>query len=88
MGPTQRKSAVLSELEEAAVVAVRVQTRLPLDDLCSALSALLHSLRGIGRQSDGVSRLPHPPRDKVKRFKACEIGCFHLDIGELRTAQG
>jgi transposase-like protein len=37
MGPTQRMSAVLSELEEAAVVAVRIQTRLSLDDLYSVM---------------------------------------------------
>ncbi len=46
------------------------------------------SLRGIGLRPDGVPRLPHPPRDKVKRFKAYEIGYFHLDICELRTAEG
>lgn len=82
MGPTQRKSAVLSELEEAAAVAVRVPTRPPSGDLCSALSALLTSLRGIGLQPDVVSRLPHRPPDKVKRSKACEVGCSHLGIGD------
>src|SRR3712207_6504146 len=33
MGPKQRRSSGLTELEEAAVVAVRVHARLPLDDL-------------------------------------------------------
>ena len=108
MGPTQRKSAVLSELGETAVVAVRVQTRLPLDDLYSVMpdaipplsrstlhralqrsvGCAVYSLRGIELQPDGVRHLPHPPRDKVKRFKAYEIGYFHLNNCELRTAQG
>jgi transposase InsO family protein len=92
MGPTQRKSAVLSEVEEAAVVAVRVQTRLSLDDLYSVMrDAIPHLSRSTlhrALQRHGVSRLPCPPRDKVKRFKAYEIGYFHLDICELRTAEG
>ena len=44
MGPTQRKSSVLSALEEAAVVAVRVQTRLSLDDLCSVMRDAIFAL--------------------------------------------
>lgn len=37
MGPRERRSTVLSEVEEAAVVAFRVQTHLALDDVVAAL---------------------------------------------------
>ena len=37
MGPRERRSSVLTALEEAAVVAVRVQARLPLDDLFAVM---------------------------------------------------
>ena len=33
MGPRERRSTVLSPMEEAAIVALRVQARLPLDDV-------------------------------------------------------
>jgi hypothetical protein len=32
-------------------------------------------------------RVP-PPAEKPKRFKACEIGYFHVDTAELRCAGG
>jgi hypothetical protein len=44
MGLKQRQSLVLSALEEAAVVAVRVQMRLPLDDLCSVMRDAIFAL--------------------------------------------
>jgi hypothetical protein len=37
MGPKERRSSVLSAIEEAAIVALRVQARLPLDDVFVAL---------------------------------------------------
>lgn len=33
MGPKERRSTVLSPMEEAAIVTMRVQARLPLDDV-------------------------------------------------------
>jgi len=36
-GPKERRSIVLSPMEEAAIVALRVQARLPLDDVYIAL---------------------------------------------------
>lgn len=33
MGPKERRSSVLSAIEEAAIVALRVEARLPLDDV-------------------------------------------------------
>ena len=70
------------------MAAVRVQTRLPLDDLYSvmrdAIPPVSRSTLHRALQRHGVSHPPHhPPPDKVKRFKACEIGYLHLDIGEL-----
>ncbi|MDQ1199110.1 hypothetical protein QE435_004867 [Rhizobium sp. SORGH_AS 787] len=42
MGPKERRSTVLSALEEAAIVSLRVQARLPLDDVCIALKDVIH----------------------------------------------
>ena len=92
MGPRERRSSVLTSLEEAAVVAVRVQTRLPPDDLHAAMRDAIPGLsrsslhRALQRQ--GVSRLPREPRAKPQRFKAYEIGHFHVDIAEPRCAEG
>ena len=92
MGPKERRSSTLTELEEAACVAVRVQARLPLDDLFAvmreAVPRLTRSALHRALQRHGVSRLPQEPEEKGKRFKAYEIGYFHLDIAELRTAAG
>jgi hypothetical protein len=44
MGPSERKSSVLTPLEEAAIVAFRVQTRLPLDDVFCALKPSIPAL--------------------------------------------
>ncbi|HEY0971639.1 MAG TPA: IS481 family transposase [Gemmatimonadales bacterium] len=91
MGPRQPRSAVLSELEETAVVAFRVQTRLPLDDvfvaLRSSIPALTRSTLHRCLQRQGVSRLPHTPKQRRGQFRAYEIGYFHIDIAELRTAR-
>lgn len=91
MGPRQRRSSTLSELEEAAVVAFRVQTRLPLDDVFLALRASIPRLtrstlhRCLQRQ--GVSHLPRVERPRRGQFKHYEIGYFHIDIAEVRTAR-
>jgi len=91
MGPKERKSSVLSELEEAAVIAFRVQTRLPLDDVFVALKPAIPRLtrstlhRCLQRQ--GVSRLPRPKRQRRGRFDPCELGFFHIDIAHLPTAK-
>lgn len=38
----------------------------------------------------GISRLPGVEDDKPgkKTFKSCPIGCFHIDIAEVQTAEG
>ena len=91
MGPRERRSTTLTELEEAAVVAFRVQTRLPLDDVYLALRTSIPSLTRstLHRclQREGVSRLPRTPKQRRGQFAAYEIGYFHLDIAEVRTAK-
>jgi transposase InsO family protein len=91
-GPKERRSTVLSPMEEAAIVALRVQARLPLDDVYIALKDVIPQLTrsSLHRclQRHGISRLPKADREKPKKFKAYEIGYFHIDIAELRYEGG
>lgn len=91
MGPHERRSATLSALEEAAAVAFRVQTRLLLDDvyvaLRSSIPALTRSSLHRCLQRQGVSRLARTPQQRRGQFAAYEIGYFHVDIAEVRTAR-
>ena len=93
-GPKAAKSTVLSTEEEAIVVAFRKHTLLPLDDCLSALQATIPHLTrsSLHRclQRHGISRLPEVDDGKParRRFKAYPIGYFHIDIAEVRTAEG
>ena len=93
-GPKDAKSTVLSVEDEAIVVAFRRHTLLPLDDCLYALQATIPHLTrsSLHRclQRHGISRLPEVDGDKPGRrqFKAYAIGYFHIDIAEVRTAQG
>lgn len=92
-GPKDPRSTVLSEDEEAAIVAFRRHTLLPLDDCLYALQpSIPHLTRSsLHRclQRHDISRLPEIEGDKLKkRFKPYPIGYFHIDIAELRTAEG
>lgn len=93
-GPKEPRSTVLSEEEEAVVVAFRRHTLLPLDDCLYALQPTIPHLTrsSLHRclQRHGISRLPEVDGDKPKkqRFKRYAIGFFHIDIAELRTAEG
>src|SRR5947208_2260677 len=93
-GPKDVKSTVLSTEEEAIVVAFRRHTLLPLDDCLYALQATIPHLTrsSLHRclQRHGISRLPDVEGDKPSRrkFKAYPIGYFHIDIAEVRTADG
>jgi transposase-like protein len=93
-GPKVRPS-VLTEAEQQAICAVRKHTRLPLDDLFIALKPNIPKLSrsNLHRclQHHGLSRLP--PEDdgtskQRKTFKQYNIGFMHIDITELRCAQG
>ena len=93
-GPRQVKSTVLSIEDEAIIVAFRRHTLLPLDDCLYALqpsiSHLTRSSLHRCLQRHGISRLPQVKGDKPMRkaFKSYPIGYFHIDIAEVRTAQG
>ncbi len=85
---------MLSIEKEAIIVAFRRHTLLPLDDCLYALQATVPHLTrsALHRclQRHGISRLPETVGDKPakKRFKTYPIGYFHIDIAEVRTAEG
>jgi len=76
------------------VVAFRRHTLLPLDDCLYALQATIPHLTrsSLHRclQRHGISRLPEIDGDKPakSKFKSYPIGYFHIDIAEVRTAEG
>ena len=93
-GPKAPRSTVLSLEEEVVIVAFSKHTLLPLDDcLYSPQKTIPH----LGRASlhrclkrHGVSRLPQAAGGKParKKFKSHPTGYFHIDITEVRTAEG
>jgi transposase InsO family protein len=76
------------------IVAFRRHTLLPLDDCLYALQPTLPHLTrsSLHRclQRHGVSRLPQVEGEASpkRKFKAYPIGYFHIDIAEVRTAEG
>lgn len=94
MGPKRPTSTVLTPEEEAAVVAFRRYTLLPLDDCLYALQSSMPYLTrsNLHRclQRHGISRLPEIEGDKPvkKKFKTYPIGYFHIDIAEVQTEEG
>src|SRR5471032_2059390 len=93
-GPREPRSTVLSVEDEAIIVAFRRHTLLPLDDCLYALQPTIPHLTrsSLHRclQRHGISRLPEVEGDKPdkKKFRAYPIGYFHIDIAEVRTAEG
>ena len=93
-GPKEPHSTILTEAEEAMIVAFRRHTLLPLDDCLYALQPSIPRLTrsALHRclQRHGISRLPDVEGDKPKRqrFKRYPIGFFHIDIAEVQTAEG
>ena len=93
-GPKEPKSSVLSIEDEAIIVAFRKHTLLPLDDCLYALQATIPHLTrsSLHRclQRHGISRLPEVEDAKAirRKFKTYPIGFFHIDIAEVRTAEG
>jgi IS30 family transposase len=94
MGPKDARSTVLTPEEEAAVVAFRRHTLLPLDDCLYALQPTIPRLTrsALHRclQRHGISRLPEIEGDKPekKRFATYAIGYFHIDLAEVSTEEG
>src|SRR3984885_11724828 len=93
-GPKAPRSTVLSVEEEAVIVAFRKHTLLPLDDCLYALQPTIPHLTrsSLHRclQRHGISRLPQVEGEASakRKFKAYPIGYFHIDLAEVRTAQG
>ena len=93
-GPKDARSTVLSIAEEAVIVAFRRHTLLPLDDCLYALQpSIPHLTRSsLHRclQRHGISQLPQVEGEASakRKFKTYPIGYFHIDIAEVRTAQG
>ena len=89
-GPKDPRSTVLTEAEEAAVVAFRRHALLPLDDCLYALQpSIPHLTRSALHrclQRHGISRLPDIEGDKPKRaqFKRYPIGFFHITSPRCR----
>lgn len=93
-GPTGPCSTVLSNDEEAIIVAFRRYILLPLDDCLSALQPTIPHLSRSSRhrclQRHGISRRPDVEGDKPakKTFKRSPIGYFHIDLAWVHTAEG
>ena len=93
-GPKDARSTVLTVEDEAVIVAFRRDTLLPLDDCLYALQPTLSRLTrsSLHRclQRHGISQLPKVEGEvSAKRmFKAYPSGYSHIDIAEVRTAQG
>jgi hypothetical protein len=76
------------------IVAFRRHTLLPLDDCLYALQATIPHLTrsSLHRclERHGISRLPEVEGTKPgrKKFERYPIGYFHVDLAEVRTAEG
>ena len=90
-GPTESRSTVLAEHEEAMIVAFRRHTLLPLDDCLYALQLsiphLTRSALHCCLQRHGISRLPDVDGDKPnwQRFKRNPIGPRQRFLNRWRT---
>ena len=93
-GPKLPRSTVLTVEQEAIIVAFRRHTLLPLDDCLYALQATIPHLTrsSLHRclERHGISRLPEVEGSKPgrKQFERYPIGYFHVDLAEVRTAEG
>jgi transposase InsO family protein len=100
MGPSRPRRTVLSEVEEAISpgssprTSFRRRTLLPLAD---ALGCLRESIPKLSRSAlhrclvrHGISRLPNDEESasRRKRFAETKIGDVHIDLCELRSAEG
>lgn len=94
MGPGNPHSTSMTPLQEAAAVAFRQKTLLPLDDCLHALQRTIPSLTrsSLHRlyQRHGISQLPRPtePCREKKPFRRYPLGYLHIDITEARTTEG
>ena len=96
--PTGPKDAAfngaVASTRRRSIIAFRRHTLLPLDDCLYALQPTIPHLTrsSLHRclQRHGISRLPQVEGEASpkRKFKAYPIGYFHIDIAEVRTAQG
>ena len=93
MGPRERRSTVLTPVEEAMIVAFRQRTMLPHDDI---MGCLRESIPKLTRSSlhrclerHGISRLQATEVTTARgRVAETTIGYVHIDSCELRHADG
>jgi transposase-like protein len=82
---------VLTRQDEEIICAFRSKTLLPLDDCYIALKDQipLLSRSNLHRclRRHGLAVLPKEEKEAKKKFKSYEIGYFHIDICEVRTAE-
>jgi len=94
MGPKQKRSTVLTQAEEEAIVAFRKMTGLPLDDVLFSLQETIPHLtrsslhRCLKRHGCSVLPKVEKTANDKKKFNSYPVGYFHIDIAEVRTAQG
>jgi hypothetical protein len=94
INPKHPRSTVLTVQEEGVIIAFRRHTLLPLDDCLYALQATIPHLTrsSLHRclEQHGISRLPEVEGSKPgrKKFERYPIGYFHIDLAEVRTAEG
>jgi transposase InsO family protein len=94
MGPSNPRSTVLTPVEEAMIVEFRRRTLLPLDDVLGCLRDSIPKLTrsALHRclQRHGISRPPASEETPSKRGRFAEtaIGYVHIDVCELRHADG
>jgi Integrase core domain len=94
MGPKHPPATVLTQEEEALIVAFRRPTLLPLDDCLYALqSTIPHLTRSALHRCltrHGINRLPAIEGDtpQKKTFTRDPIGYLHSDMAEVRTEEG
>ena len=92
-GPGAPIDRPVASRRRRSVVAFRRDTLLPLDDCLYALQPTIPHLTrsSLHRclQRHGISRLPQiGAKPRQAKFKAYPIGYFHIDIAEVRTAEG
>jgi transposase-like protein len=94
MGHNQPRSTTLTEAEEAIVVEFRRRTLLPLDDVLGSLREAIPTLSRSALHRcfvrHGISRLPQGEEKASKRGRFAEttLGFVHIDVCELRLAEG
>jgi transposase-like protein len=89
----KKTRTVLSTSDEAIIIAFRKSTQLPLDDCYDGLiSEIPHLTRSNLYRCllrHGLSCLPkETPSKEKKKFKSYDIGFVHVDITEVRVAEG